>query len=77
MVAELYGKKTGMSKGKGGSMHFFDKEKNFMGGHGIVGAQIAMGAGVAFAEQYNGTDNLAVVSMGDGAVRHVELLRHP
>lgn len=50
-------------------MHFFDKEKNFMGGHGIVGAQIPMGTGVAFAEQYNGTENVAIVSMGDGAVR--------
>jgi pyruvate dehydrogenase E1 component alpha subunit len=50
-------------------MHFFDKEKNFMGGHGIVGAQIPMGTGVAFAEKYNGTDNVAFVSMGDGAVR--------
>lgn len=69
LMAELYGKKTGCSKGKGGSMHFFDKEKNFMGGHGIVGAQIAMGAGVAFAEKYKGTDNVAFVSMGDGAVR--------
>lgn len=69
LMAELYGKKTGCSKGKGGSMHFFDKEKNFMGGHGIVGAQIAMGAGVAFAEKYNGTENVAFVSMGDGAVR--------
>jgi len=69
LMAELYGRKTGCSKGKGGSMHFFDKEKNFMGGHGIVGAQIAMGAGVAFAEKYNGTDNVAFVSMGDGAVR--------
>ena len=69
LMAELFGRITGCSKGKGGSMHFFDKEKNFMGGHGIVGAQIAMGAGVAFAEKYNGTDNVAFVSMGDGAVR--------
>ena len=69
LMAELYGKITGCSKGKGGSMHFFDKERNFMGGHGIVGAQIAMGAGVAFAEKYNETDNVAFVSMGDGAVR--------
>lgn len=69
LMAELYGRKTGCSKGKGGSMHFFDKEVGFMGGHGIVGAQIAMGAGVAFAEKYNETGNVAFVSMGDGAVR--------
>jgi len=69
LMAELYGRITGCSKGKGGSMHFFDKEKNFMGGHGIVGAQIAMGAGVGFAEKYNETGNVAFVSMGDGAVR--------
>lgn len=69
LMAELYGRSTGCSKGKGGSMHFFDKEVNFMGGHGIVGAQIAMGAGVAFAEKYNKTGNVAFVSMGDGAVR--------
>ncbi|SFT76873.1 pyruvate dehydrogenase E1 component alpha subunit [Lishizhenia tianjinensis] len=69
LMAELYGRTTGCSKGKGGSMHFFDKEKNFMGGHGIVGAQIPMGAGVAFAEKYNETDNVVFVSMGDGAVR--------
>lgn len=69
LMAELYGRSTGCSKGKGGSMHFFDKSKNFMGGHGIVGAQIPMGAGVAFAEMYNGTENVAFVSMGDGAVR--------
>jgi len=69
LMAELYGRSTGCSKGKGGSMHFFDKEVGFMGGHGIVGAQIAMGAGVAFAEKYNETDNVVFVSMGDGAVR--------
>ncbi len=69
LMAELYGRSTGCSKGKGGSMHFFDKEVGFMGGHGIVGAQIAMGAGVAFAEQYNETGNVAFVSMGDGATR--------
>ena len=69
LMAELYGRSTGCSKGKGGSMHFFDKDKNFMGGHGIVGAQIVMGAGVGFAEKYNGTDHVAFVSMGDGAVR--------
>jgi len=69
MMAELYGKTTGMSKGKGGSMHMFNKETNLMGGHGIVGAQIPMGAGIAFAEKYLGTDNICLCSMGDGAVR--------
>lgn len=68
-MAELYGKATGCSKGKGGSMHFFDKENKFMGGHGIVGGQIPLGAGIAFAEKYNGTDNVCVTYMGDGAVR--------
>ncbi|MBM3160764.1 MAG: pyruvate dehydrogenase (acetyl-transferring) E1 component subunit alpha [Bacteroidetes bacterium] len=73
LMAELFGRSTGCSKGKGGSMHFFDKSKNFMGGHGIVGAQIPMGTGVAFAEMYNGTENVAFVSMGDGAVRQGSL----
>ena len=73
LMAELYGRSTGCSKGKGGSMHFFDKERNFMGGHGIVGAQIPMGTGVAFAEKYNETDNVVFVSMGDGAVRQGSL----
>ncbi|MDP5170455.1 MAG: pyruvate dehydrogenase (acetyl-transferring) E1 component subunit alpha [Bacteroidia bacterium] len=68
-MAELYGKATGTSKGKGGSMHFFSKEHNFMGGHGIVGGQIPLGAGIAFAAKYTGTDNLCVCLMGDGAVR--------
>ncbi len=69
IMAELFGKSTGCSKGKGGSMHLFDKEINFVGGHGIVGGQVPMGAGLAFAEQYKGTDNLCICYMGDGAVR--------
>jgi len=69
LMAELYGKETGTTKGKGGSMHIFDKEVGFMGGHGIVGAQVPLGAGIAFAEKYNKTGNLCVCSMGDGAVR--------
>ena len=69
LMAELYGRATGCSKGKGGSMHFFDLERGFMGGHGIVGAQIPMGAGIAFAEQYNETDNVCFCSFGDGAAR--------
>lgn len=69
MVAELYGKKTGMSKGKGGSMHMFHKESNLMGGHGIVGAQIPMGAGIAFADQYKGIKAVTYCSFGDGAAR--------
>ena len=69
IMAELYGKATGVSKGKGGSMHMFDKEVNFIGGHGIVGAQIPLGAGIGFAEQYKGTKNLCICYFGDGAVR--------
>ena len=69
VLAELYGKATGSSKGKGGSMHIFSKEHNFMGGHGIVGSQIPMGAGIAFAEMYKGTKNVAFCSFGDGAAR--------
>ena len=68
-MAELYGKTTGTSKGKGGSMHFFDVEKGFWGGHGIVGGQIGLGAGIAFSEKYKGTKNVVVCMMGDGAVR--------
>lgn len=69
IMAELFGKRTGISKGKGGSMHMFDKENGFFGGHGIVGGQIPLGTGIAFAEKYNGTDNLCMCYMGDGAVR--------
>jgi len=68
-MAELYGKATGCTRGKGGSMHFFSKEHKFFGGHGIVGAQIPLGAGIAFGEQYNGTDNVCICMFGDGAAR--------
>ena len=68
-MAELFGKATGCSKGKGGSMHFFGVKERFFGGHGIVGAQIGTGAGLAFAEQYKGTDNVALCFFGDGAAR--------
>jgi len=69
IMAELYGKKTGTTKGKGGSMHIFDKENGFVGGHGIVGAQIPLGAGIAFAEKYNKTGKLCICYFGDGAIR--------
>jgi len=69
VMAELFGKETGTTKGKGGSMHIFDRSKNFIGGHGIVGAQVPLGAGIAFAEKYLGTKNLCMTIMGDGAVR--------
>ncbi|MBO9595959.1 MAG: pyruvate dehydrogenase (acetyl-transferring) E1 component subunit alpha [Niabella sp.] len=68
-MAELYGKATGCAKGKGGSMHFFGKEQHFYGGHGIVGAQIGTGTGLAFAENYKGTDNVVLCFFGDGAAR--------
>jgi len=69
VMAELYAKETGVSKGKGGSMHIFDKEHGFFGGHGIVGAQVPLGAGIGFAEKFNKTGNLCICYMGDGAVR--------
>jgi pyruvate dehydrogenase E1 component alpha subunit len=68
-MAELFGKATGCSKGKGGSMHLFDKANYFFGGHGIVGAQIGTGAGLAFAEQYRGSKNVVLCFFGDGAAR--------
>ncbi len=68
-MAELYGKATGCAKGKGGSMHFFGKDVGFYGGHGIVGAQIGTGAGLAFAEKYRGSDNVVLCYFGDGAAR--------
>lgn len=68
-MAELYGKATGCTKGKGGSMHFFSKEHRFFGGHGIVGGQIGLGAGIAFADMYNNNDRVTVCLFGDGAAR--------
>ncbi len=68
-MAELFGKFTGIVKGKGGSMHFFSAPNNYFGGNGIVGAQIPIGTGIAFAEKYKGTDNLCVTMFGDGAAR--------
>jgi len=68
-MAELYGKETGCVQGKGGSMHFFSKEHYYFGGNGIVGAQIPIGTGIAFAEKYKETGGLCVTMFGDGAAR--------
>ncbi len=67
-MAELFGKGTGSSRGKGGSMHFFDNEQRLFGGHGIVGAHVPLGAGIAFAHKYRGEDNVCLCFLGDGAV---------
>ncbi|HXB13410.1 MAG TPA: pyruvate dehydrogenase (acetyl-transferring) E1 component subunit alpha [Bacteroidia bacterium] len=69
IMAELFAKSTGCSKGKGGSMHMFDVKNRFFGGHGIVGGQIPLGTGIAFADQYNKKDRVTLCYMGDGAVR--------
>ena len=69
VMAELFGKKTGTSKGNGGSMHFFDKERGLFGGHGIVGGQIGLGAGIAFADAYRNEKHVTLCFMGDGATR--------
>jgi pyruvate dehydrogenase E1 component alpha subunit len=68
VMAELYGKATGCSKGKGGSMHMFDKEVNFLGGHAIVGGQIPLATGVAFASKYKNTDQVTLCFFGEAAV---------
>ena len=67
VMAELTGREGGLSKGKGGSMHMFSKEKEFYGGHGIVGANVPLGAGLAFANKYRGNDNVCFTYFGDGA----------
>jgi pyruvate dehydrogenase E1 component alpha subunit len=67
VMAELTGRRGGYSKGKGGSMHMFSREKGFFGGHGIVGAQVPIGAGLAFANRYRGNDHVSVTYFGDGA----------
>lgn len=68
VMAELTGRASGCSKGKGGSMHMFNSEGKFYGGHGIVGAQVPIGTGLAFAEKYNSTNKLCFTFLGDGAV---------
>jgi pyruvate dehydrogenase E1 component alpha subunit len=67
VMAELTGRRGGLSKGKGGSMHMFSKEKHFYGGHGIVGAQVSLGTGLAFANKYRGNNNVSLTFFGDGA----------
>src|SRR5712691_10891442 len=67
-MAELFGRRDGLSKGKGGSMHLFDKTRNFLGGHAIVGAHLPLAAGAAFAIKYQGGDQIVVCYFGDGAV---------
>lgn len=67
VMAELTGRRDGLSKGKGGSMHMFSKEKHFYGGHGIVGAQVSLGAGLAFANWYRGNQSVSLTYFGDGA----------
>ena len=68
VMAELTGRRGGYSRGKGGSMHMFSKEKNFYGGHGIVGAQVPLGTGIAFAHKYRGNKNVSLTYLGDGAI---------
>src|SRR5574341_2264288 len=72
VMAELFGRRDGLSKGKGGSMHLFDRSVNFLGGHAIVGAHLPIAAGVAFAIKYEDRDRVVVCYFGDGAVAQGE-----
>ena len=73
VMAELTGREGGYSKGKGGSMHMFSSEKHFYGGHGIVGAQVPLGAGLAFANKYRGNNNVSLTYFGDGAANQGQI----
>ena len=73
VMAELTGREGGFSKGKGGSMHMFSLEKHFYGGHGIVGAQVPLGTGIAFADKYKGNDNVTFTYFGDGAANQGQI----
>ena len=73
VMAELTGRRGGYSRGKGGSMHMFSVEKGFFGGHGIVGAQVPLGTGLAFANQYRGKDNVSLAYFGDGAANQGQI----
>ncbi|WP_281982951.1 pyruvate dehydrogenase (acetyl-transferring) E1 component subunit alpha [Thalassorhabdomicrobium marinisediminis] len=73
VMAELTGREGGYSKGKGGSMHMFSSEKHFYGGHGIVGAQVPLGAGLAFSDKYKGNDNVTFTYFGDGAANQGQI----
>src|SRR5437879_9472579 len=68
VMAELTGRRTGYSHGKGGSMHMFSREQQFYGGHGIVGAQVPIGTGLAFAHRYKNDGNVSLTYLGDGAI---------
>ena len=77
VMAELTGRKDGYSRGKGGSMHMFSRQRNFYGGHGIVGAQVPIGAGLAFASKYSGTKAVTFDYFGDGAANQGQVYKNP